>query len=182
MPGIFVGVDGSGQSDRALGWAAREAALRQVPLTVLTVHKVVIGCLGGSVDCAADGAATKRARSLARERTDKVLDSLQVASPQVTIQSVSGSPAEDLLKTAGDADLLVIGSRGAGGFARLLMGSVSARSPSTLSARSSSSPQRATDSSKLRTARQDGRHDGACAGISMRAGRLPRCASSPSGS
>ena len=37
MSGIVVGIDGSGHSERALEWAAREAGLRQVPLTVITV-------------------------------------------------------------------------------------------------------------------------------------------------
>ncbi len=43
----------------------------------------------------------------------------------VTVQVVSGTPAHELLSTARDADMIVVGSRGAGGFARLVMGSVS---------------------------------------------------------
>jgi nucleotide-binding universal stress UspA family protein len=43
----------------------------------------------------------------------------------VTVQTVSGTPADELLNAARDADTLVMGSRGAGGFTRLLMGSVS---------------------------------------------------------
>ena len=39
MPGIIVGVDGSDESGQALGWAMGEAALRHVPLTVLTVRE-----------------------------------------------------------------------------------------------------------------------------------------------
>ena len=39
MPGIIVGVDGSDESGKALGWAMREAALRHVPLTVVTVRE-----------------------------------------------------------------------------------------------------------------------------------------------
>jgi len=125
MSGIIVGVDGSGHSDRALYWAVREAALRQVPLTVLTAHQVMAGYLAGTVDYAADDAATERARSIAHKRIDKVLGSLDGAPPQVNVQSVSGTPAEELLKAAKDADMLVVGSRGASGFSRLMMGSVS---------------------------------------------------------
>jgi nucleotide-binding universal stress UspA family protein len=44
MPGIIVGVDGSGHSRRALEWAMKEAAVRHVPLTVLTVHPSIVGC------------------------------------------------------------------------------------------------------------------------------------------
>jgi nucleotide-binding universal stress UspA family protein len=125
MSGIIVGVDDSGHCDRVLHWAAREAALRRVPLTVLTVHQPVIGYLGSAVDHDEDNAATERARGRARDRAEKVLDSLETVPPQVTVQSVSGSAAEELLSASKDADMLVVGSRGAGGFARLLMGSVS---------------------------------------------------------
>ena len=45
MSGILVGVDGSGHSQRALEWAVREAAIRHVPLTVLTAHEAVRGLL-----------------------------------------------------------------------------------------------------------------------------------------
>ena len=48
MPGIIVGVDGSGHSRRALEWAIEEAAVRQVPLTVLTVHEAVRGYYSGA--------------------------------------------------------------------------------------------------------------------------------------
>jgi nucleotide-binding universal stress UspA family protein len=43
----------------------------------------------------------------------------------VTVRAATGLPAEALLEAAADADMLVVGSRGAGGFKRLLMGSVS---------------------------------------------------------
>jgi nucleotide-binding universal stress UspA family protein len=45
--------------------------------------------------------------------------------PSVTVRGVSGLPAEAIIDAAKDADMIVVGSRGAGGFARLLMGSVS---------------------------------------------------------
>lgn len=128
MPGIVVGIDGSGHSERALEWATREAALRQVPLTVVTVHPPVVAYLGSALDHPEDQAVSERVRKAAREQTDKVLDRLEAgAPPQVTVDAVSGSPAEELLSAAQDADLLVVGSRGAGGFARLVMGSVSSQ-------------------------------------------------------
>ena len=49
MPGILVGLDGSHYSERALEWAAKEAALRQVPLRVLAVHTVPAGWTGRGV-------------------------------------------------------------------------------------------------------------------------------------
>ena len=49
MSGIVVGVDGSGHSQRALEWAMNEAAIRHVPLSVITVHPAVVGYFGGVV-------------------------------------------------------------------------------------------------------------------------------------
>jgi nucleotide-binding universal stress UspA family protein len=43
----------------------------------------------------------------------------------VTVRAVNGLPAQELIEASRDADLLVVGSRGGGGFARLMMGSVS---------------------------------------------------------
>lgn len=126
MPGIIVGIDGSGHSRRALEWAMREAVLRRVPLTVLTVHEIAVGYWGSvGVDPEAHAAA-EHARRMARLEVDKVLDELGDARPEsVTVRSVNGGPARQLLAAARDADMIVVGSRGAGGFARLLMGSVS---------------------------------------------------------
>lgn len=45
--------------------------------------------------------------------------------PSVTVRAVNGFPAQELIEASRDADLLVVGSRGGGGFARLMMGSVS---------------------------------------------------------
>jgi len=125
MPGIVVGVDGSGHSHQALEWAAREAAARQVPLTVLTVHQFMAGYWGSAVNYPQEHALAERARHLAQEQADKVLAELPDRPPSVTVRSVSGVPAEELLSAAKDADMLVVGSRGAGGFAKLLLGSVS---------------------------------------------------------
>jgi nucleotide-binding universal stress UspA family protein len=50
MPGIIVGIDGSDHSRRALEWAVREAAVRQAPLTVLTVQQAAVGYWGSPAD------------------------------------------------------------------------------------------------------------------------------------
>jgi len=126
MSGIIVGVDGSGHSQQALRWAMREAALRHVPLTVLIVHQAITGYLGRPIDYPGDKPATEQAREAAQAETDKVLAELGDQRPDsVTVNAVNGLPAEALLNAAADADMIVVGSRGAGGFARLLMGSVS---------------------------------------------------------
>jgi nucleotide-binding universal stress UspA family protein len=128
MSGIVVGIDGSGHSERALEWAVREAGLRRVPLTVVTVHQPVISYWGSAVSYPEDHAMTVRIRAAAREQAEKVIERLgEGAPPQLNVNAVSGSPALELLAAAKNADLLVVGSRGAGGFARLLMGSVSSQ-------------------------------------------------------
>ena len=125
MSGIIVGVDGSGHSQRALEWAMKEAALRHAPLTVLTVHQALRGYSGGPAAFPQDAARTEEARAAAQAEADKVLAGLDGPRPEsVTVMAVHGFAAEELIKAGRDADMLVVGSRGAGGFTRLLMGSV----------------------------------------------------------
>jgi nucleotide-binding universal stress UspA family protein len=127
MPGIIVGVDGSDHSRHALEWAIREAAVRHAPLTVLTVQQAVAGYWGGPALYPGDQELAKEAREMAQEETDTTLEKIEPESrpASVTVRAVDGLPAEALLEAAADADMLIVGSRGAGGFKRLLMGSVS---------------------------------------------------------
>ena len=128
MPGIVVGVDGSKHSQRSLEWAMKEAVLRQTPLTVLAVHPVAISAwTQAPITFPQDEAAGERTRAAAQEGADKAAAELGERAPSVTVQSVIGSAADELIKAGADADLLVVGARGAGGFARLLLGSVSAQ-------------------------------------------------------
>ncbi len=127
MPGILVGIDGSAPSRRALEWAVREAAVQHAPLTVLTVYHATPGSWGVPVQYATDTDLADQALRAAQEEADDVLKQADdEARPlSVTVKSVTGLPAEELLSAAADADMVVVGSRGAGGFKRLLMGSVS---------------------------------------------------------
>jgi nucleotide-binding universal stress UspA family protein len=127
MSGIIVGIDGSSYSRRALEWAINEAAIRHTPLTVLTVHQAITGYWGAPVVYPGDADLTEHARKLARDETDIALGKLpaQARPPEVTVLAVAGAPAEEILGVAKDADMIVVGSRGAGGFKKLLMGSVS---------------------------------------------------------
>jgi nucleotide-binding universal stress UspA family protein len=125
MSGIIVGVDGSGHSQRALTWAMHEAAIRHVPLTVLTVHEAVRGYYADMAVYADDPVRTEDARVAAQAETDKVLAGLDEPRPEsVTVKAVHGFVVEELINAAKDADMLVVGSRGAGGFTRLMIGSV----------------------------------------------------------
>ncbi len=124
MSGILVGVDGSGHSQRALEWAMKEAALRQVPLTVLTVHPAIVGYFGGVVTTPGDLELTEKAQAAVKEEADRVLSSLDDPHPEsVTVKAVHGFPVEELINASKGADMIVLGSRGMGGFTRMLLGS-----------------------------------------------------------
>jgi nucleotide-binding universal stress UspA family protein len=124
MSGIIVGVDGSGHSQRALEWAMKEAAVRHLPLSVLTVHPSIVGYFGGVVTSPQDLELTEQVQSAVKAEADKVLAGLDGAHPEsVTVKAVHGFPVEELVNASKEADLIVLGSRGVGGFTRLMLGS-----------------------------------------------------------
>ena len=128
MSGIIVGIDGSGHSQRALEWALKEAALRRVPVTVLIVHQAVRDNFGFVSSYPGDAELTAKAEAAAKAETEKVLAALGSSRPEsVTISGINGIPAGELIKAGEGADMIVLGSRGAGGFSRLSMGSVAAQ-------------------------------------------------------
>ncbi|MFJ6167985.1 universal stress protein [Micromonospora orduensis] len=110
---VAVGVDGSEPSQVALGFAAERAAQRQVPLRVL--HAWTPGP-GGAAGVPDERAAIEETVEPWR-RTFAELD--------VTIDLVPGSPAAMLIEASRDARLVVVGTRGRGGLAGMLLGSVS---------------------------------------------------------
>ncbi|MEU8215027.1 universal stress protein [Micromonospora taraxaci] len=110
---VAVGVDGSDASLVALGFAAERAAQRQVPLRVL--HAWTPGP-GGAAGVPDERASVEAALEPWR-RTFPELD--------ITVDLVGGSPASMLIEASRDARLVVVGSRGRGGLAGMLLGSVS---------------------------------------------------------
>jgi len=121
---VVVGVDGSEPSLAALRWAAQAAAVRHVPLRVLHGW-------GGYDPLYADALAAAQG-SMARQAGRIVDRAVELGltpagAPQVTVEPVvsSESGVRALLDASQQAQLLVVGSRGLGGFARLLLGSVS---------------------------------------------------------
>ncbi len=124
MPGIIVGVDGSRHSQRALEWAMNEAAARHAPLGVLTVHQAAVGYFGGIETSDRDRDLTARAQASAQAEADTLLAELTGPRPEsVTVRAVNGFPVEELINASKDADMIVLGSHGAGGLTRFLMGS-----------------------------------------------------------
>jgi nucleotide-binding universal stress UspA family protein len=107
----------------------REAALRQVPLTVLAVHPVALSAWTRTpISYPQDKTDEENARAAAQDSADKAASQLSGARPpSVTVRSVSGSPAEELVNASEGADMLVVGARGEGGFGHLRVGSVSSQ-------------------------------------------------------
>ena len=128
MPGIFVGIDGSDSSQRALEWAVKHAAIEGVPLTVLAVHQVLTGFWTGEPITDLQDRTEQEKTLLAAEAVVESTIALGDARPPaVNVRAVSGHPAEALIDASSEADLVVVGKRGSGGFASLLLGSVTSQ-------------------------------------------------------
>jgi len=126
MPGILVGIDGSDQSRKALEWAVREAGLRGTSLTVLAVHQVASNHWTGDPErYPTDAPETEIVRQAAEDAVQKAVSQVGEPAPtSVTVRAVSGVASHELVAASADADLLVVGSHGGGGFARMVLGSV----------------------------------------------------------
>ena len=122
------------------------------PLTYSPVQQAIVGYWGSPVLYPGDEDLAEHGRR-AQQETDRVLEKigLEPRPSSVTVRAVTGLPAEALLEAAADADMLVVGSRRAGGFKRLLMGSVSTQVPPR-PAPSWSSPTRTSDTRPERKA------------------------------
>ena len=127
MDGIVVGVDESPPAMHALRWALDEARLRDVPLHVVTAWEFPFDTETGLDPPAGHKVAGVGAlERSALEELDKAVAG--VGGPEGVVLSTHvfrGSPVRVLLDAAEGADLLAVGSRGRGGFAGLLLGSVS---------------------------------------------------------
>jgi nucleotide-binding universal stress UspA family protein len=121
-PMIVVGVDGSDSSIRALGWATGQAKLTGSALTVVTTWEFP-PTFGWSPPYPSDFDPNRDARAALQKNVDTVLG----PDPEVAVQLevVEGHPAFVLTDKAAGAELLVVGSRGHGAFAGMLLGSVS---------------------------------------------------------
>lgn len=143
MAKIVVGVDGSEGARQALRWAAREASVKDADLEVVYAYEYRPSWLDFRYS---DGMTSEQIEELRRgieEAASHVVSGAQAvvtkavaeldddpvlsgACPRVTPVAVqSRRPAQTLIERSRDADLLVVGSRGRGGFAGLSLGSIS---------------------------------------------------------
>lgn len=124
---IIVGVDGSEHSLEAVRWAAFDAALRGLPLTIVTVMRDRLPSLADAINLRSD-----RSKIL-RRKTEETLEKATVAARQaagaadleVNTAIEVGQAADVMLKLGEQQVMLVVGSRGLGEFAGGLIGSVS---------------------------------------------------------
>lgn len=148
MGGIVVGVDDSPGARKALAWAVTEARLRAAVLRVVHVQRgewaaplyfpsqhALPGLPTGAVGepSSADLKNVLQAQDVLREaergRAEQLVDEVvrEVGAAGVEVEPTvvqERHPADALVELSSDADLLVVGSRGRGGFGGLMLGSV----------------------------------------------------------
>lgn len=120
---IIVGIDGSEDSTRALRWAAAEAQRRGGRLKILTAYTLTwppeaFGYPGPSPDYTREPFERIVAEAIAQARAF-------APGLDVTGAAVLGEPGSELVEASRSAAMVVVGNRGHGGFASLLLGSVS---------------------------------------------------------
>ena len=118
---IVVGVDGSDASKQALRWAIRQAKLTGSSVDAVTAwhYPSTYGWAAGDGVIDVEGNA--------KQTLTEALNEVSGLEPEVPVRPLvtEGHAAEVLLRAAKGAELLVVGSRGHGGFASALLGSVS---------------------------------------------------------
>jgi nucleotide-binding universal stress UspA family protein len=123
---IVVGVDGSEDSKEALRWALAESRLRDSRVRAVHAwhYSTLVGSNGYAVPEEVDGGASQSAASDVLEEAVTAVagDTTDVDIERVVLQ---GAAAKILIDESEHAELLVVASRGRGGFASLLLGSVS---------------------------------------------------------
>jgi nucleotide-binding universal stress UspA family protein len=121
---VVVGVDGSTTSRKALKWANEEARVRGATLTVVHAwHPAMFGV----IEFAAPVLDIETFDVAAKRLVEEMLAGSHVdaSDPSIETNVVEGGATQAILEAAADASLVVVGSRGRGAVARVLLGSVS---------------------------------------------------------
>lgn len=122
---MLVGVDGSPHSDRALRWACRRAEDCGDTVRAVCIWSLSTSGEDWEMEPGMKAEGQLRAERVLREAVDR----MRADYPAVTVETavVEGAPARVLVDMSEHADLLVVGTRGLGGFRGLLLGSVSSQ-------------------------------------------------------
>lgn len=124
-PRVVVGIDGSPGAETALRFAADEASQRGLPLRIVCAWEAPAGTyVGEAFAPTADGIveAEHHADDVLRAALERLAGGGAIETEALSIE---GHPAKVLIEQSQDAALLVVGSRGRGAAASLLLGSVS---------------------------------------------------------
>jgi nucleotide-binding universal stress UspA family protein len=120
---IVVGVDESEESKRALRWAGRMAAWTGAELDVVSAWQLPVGYGWGAVPL--EWSPTEEREKRIGQLVDEVFDAHRPVTVNVIVRE--DSPSRLLIELSKNARMVVVGSRGLGGFSGLLLGSVSAK-------------------------------------------------------
>jgi nucleotide-binding universal stress UspA family protein len=125
---VVVGIDGSENAKKAARWAAREAGLRGTKLELVSAWQIPINSYAYGYGFTA--MSEEMLKGLAKRAEDDMAAALEEARTEaadIEMETIAarGQAANVLLEASKGADLLVVGSRGLGGFRELLLGSVS---------------------------------------------------------
>jgi nucleotide-binding universal stress UspA family protein len=123
---IVVGVDGSETAKLATRWAAKEARLRGAKLELVAAWEIPANTYGYGFAAISDD-LVKDLVKVAEANLAAALEEVRTEAGEAEVETmvVEGQATRALLDASKDADLLVVGSRGLGGFRELLLGSVS---------------------------------------------------------
>jgi nucleotide-binding universal stress UspA family protein len=124
---VVVGVDGSETSDRAVQWAARQAALEHRPLALVHATTPTVATTWMGAPAFNPATVLQAIEDSGRAALAKAAEAVHAQEPGLEVYRVFDhrDPRDALLALARDAALVVLGSRGHGPMASLLLGSVS---------------------------------------------------------
>jgi len=125
-PGVVVGVDGSASSTMAVRWAAREATMRNVGLTVVHVSIPPAVWQAGLIPAELHRRHEEDARKVIAEAIKVAEDSVADGNqPKIHSELLCAAPVPSLVDLSKEAHMMVVGCRGQDALQRTLLGSVS---------------------------------------------------------